>query len=257
MVEDFGCQHRGACGLRFHVVDCTGGGKLSKTLLEQANKLNPKAETVSMMALSMDKVNVPEVKRMLNHLTPDTLVVIPPAKPSGPAFMSVLREAVRQTEMVSGRIVLVSSYEAIGDASNRSEATIPFASDEYGDALYAAEVLVQTNTGRGYIMRFPHFTDSPFVKEAVDIATKVTFIDGLKDVEFTLCDNEDVARLILAQVQTGWFGLYHVTPNDRLLLSKVSGHDTGDKRVPDHSLSSKYTWKMKSSQELWKRAINS
>jgi hypothetical protein len=77
-----------------------------------------------------------------------------------------------------------------------------------------------------------------------------------KDGFITLANIEDIAKITLERVQTGWFGKYHVTPNDHILLSDVIKAPWNERRkIPFWDLQSRYNWKMEPTKAIWDRLV--
>jgi hypothetical protein len=121
-----------------------------------------------------------------------------------------------------------------------------------GTMLQTTESLLEATTSRYYITRFPYTTEDYRVSAWVNGHPQPE-----EDEVFTLTTLDDMAREILTIVDTGWFGKFHITPNDSLCLSGVHPdmQTDPDRRVPDRSLKSRTTRKMTFSSVIWKKLL--
>lgn len=243
--------------MRLLIIEC-GSSSLPAELTTVVSKQRPKAEMISTMNLSMEKINIPEFKRMLIHLMPDHIVLLPPERiTENPTFVQVLREVTRQVEMMTGRVLFVSSVDVLGDAPLRTESANEVPYSDIGCFLGAAEATIEQGTSRHYIMRFPYTVESAEFKQWLSWANPNTipFMPAPADNKtVTFARVSDIAETIAHQIQTGWFGKFHATPNDSVLLSSLISNDHWDThtRVADRSLASKHTWRsMSPSQAIW------
>jgi len=125
-----------------------------------------------------------------------------------------------------------------------------------GTFLRMAETRLESETSRYYIFRLPYTLESPRVKEWL------SWTEPAEDPAWpsrpntivTLASIPEVAPIILERIQSGWYGKYHVTPNDgRMLFDLIRGMGWGINRIPDHSLISKYTWPLSKTDDVWKK----
>ena len=248
--------------MRLLIIDCSAG-VLAPAIAEAAGKLRPKPEAISTMSVCLERLQLPEAKRMMQHLYMDHLIVIPPASIEHPAatehsnlFNNLLREVTRQVSITSGKICLVSSVEVIGDATQRTEAAIGMAYSDIGILLESAEGLIRITTDRHFILRFPYFTTNMLIGDWIGKANPSlqSVAWARRDIKFGLCHVEDVVKIIVEQLQTGWFGTFNVTPNDYLQLSKLMNVQEGG-RPEDMTLMSRYSWQMTPSQKLWDKLM--
>lgn len=221
--------------MKLLIIEC-GTSKLPEAIKEAAGKLIPKPESISTMNITLATLNVPELKNMLFHLAPNVIILDPPTEVAhnwnDSRWTGLLKEVIRHNEIMSGKLVLVSSVEVLGDAQPRTESVIPMPESDRALMLHSAEMIIEANTSRHYIMRFPHLAPPKGVES------------------FTLITLDGIASTILSQVETGWFGKYHVSPNDFIMIYT---HLTGKEniKVPDHTLLSRHTWKLAKSREVF------
>lgn len=238
--------------MRLLIIQCAGS-ILTNTIKTEADKLIPKPEAISSMVLNLPKLNLPEFKYMLVHLQPDTVIIDPP-RGSGytqaESFKAMLIETIRQAKVNNGRIALISSVLAIGDSQLRAEGAVEFPFDPYGMLLHESEMLLEKELVHHYILRFPHIIG----QYPTNIWSNLSFsINTDRVVNF--CCVEDMAKIIMAKVQTGWYGKYHVTPNDELLLSQLGKKVNNLGKPLNDSLMSRYSWQMRSSHDLWHEIV--
>src|SRR5277367_6840396 len=183
--------------MKLLVIEC-GTSKLSAAVEAQAKTLNPKPEFVSSMTLDMKRVNIPEVKRMLQHLAPDTIVLNPPSiVPDELVFNPLVREIARVVSILSGRLLFVSSVEVLGDAVLRSEASVPLSYSEAGAFLLMAEAQIESATSRSYIFRVPYTEESVAVQRWISWAKgSRKEWDPSADTRLTLADTTELAKII-------------------------------------------------------------
>jgi dTDP-4-dehydrorhamnose reductase len=240
--------------MKLLIIEC-GTSKLPGAISAEVAKLKPKPESVSTMNITLERFNVPEFKNMLFHLSPDIIILDPPTTIeddwSDLKWTALIKEVVRHNEMMSGRLVFVSSVAVLGDAQLRTEACTVMPSHAWATMLHAAEMLIEATTSRHYIMRFPDTMEDPGMRTRA----QGTFIVGANE-SFTLIGLQDMAAAIVEKMQTGWFGKYHVTPNDYITLSDLVEFDWDKtKQVPNYSLMSKYDWKVAKSRAVWDRLV--
>lgn len=244
--------------MKLLIIEC-GNSKLSAAVEHQAKLLNPKPEFVSSMTLDMERVNIPEVKRMLQHLAPDTIVLNPPSiVPDERVFNALVKEIARAVSILNGRLLFISSVEVLGDATTRSEAGVSLPHTEVGTFLLMAETQIESATSRYYILRIPYTTENLAVPEWISWTKSIYGNEWRpnKDTWITLATIEDIAKIVLEKIQTGWFGRYHVTPGDQILLSNLieaPWNKTG--RPIDRSITSRYSWTMKSTKAIWAQLV--
>jgi hypothetical protein len=224
--------------VRLLIIEC-GNSKLPTAISLAAQALKPKPEMVSVMNLHMEKLNIPEFKHMLYHLAPDSIILNPPAEPiSGQVWSDLVREVLRHSEVMSGKVLLISSFEVLGDSYQRNEDAVEMPVSDYGVFLQCVETQFETSPTH-FIMRLPYF-------------------EVPKDPQyFTLISLEDAAKALLDKLETGRYGKYHVTPNDKLfhdeLETNLVAKEAFGFRIPERSLYSKYNWEVKSSKETFSR----
>lgn len=244
--------------MRLLILQC-GIGSMPAALSEAAAKMRPKPAVISTMTLDLSRVNIPEMKHMFNHLAPDTIVVLPPkiAEPTS-NFQIVLTEVIRQVNIQSGRVMLVSSVEAIGDATQRTEVGVSMAYSEMGSFLLMAETQIEANTSRHYIVRLPLTKEDATLNEWLEVAdpnARLLVPSPIQNAAFNLVDIHEVAEQLMQRLESGWFGRFHMSPNDTAILSEllVNYDWKEEERVPERTLMSKYTWKLTPSEDLWDR----
>lgn len=240
--------------MRLLIIEC-GDSKLAAAINVAAATIKPRPEMVGTMNLNMDRLNVPEFKHMLYHLAPDSIILNPPQEVvTYPSWVQLLRECVRHTQVTSGKLMFVSSFEALGDTYQRTEDAVELPTSEYGMFLQPTETEIE-NCPSAFIVRLPYTTESKVVLKWIK-AVSGTF-DGrdiIKDNQlFTLISIEDAAKAMLDRLQTGLYGKYHITPGDRLALSDLVEMEVPQSRIPDRSLLSKYRWTVESSANTWSR----
>lgn len=238
---------------------------ISKALNTQAVASRPKPEFISTMNLSTEKLNVEEFKNMVRHLHPDTIIInAPETVPLGTKWYDFLRTVCKQVEILSGKVMFLSRSEALGDGSPRTEACKEMPVSDTEDWLLQSEQYIEKSTSRHFIMRLPFLEDSGSVRQWLhwhQTADQVSFIDPGSDQNVTLGYSSEVASVLLEQVQSGLFGKYHITPNDKVMLSTLVNHLSWAprrqaSRMLDASLASKYTWRTLSpSLKIWERLV--
>lgn len=237
--------------MRLLLVEC-GESKLCSIISVLAGQQKPKPEMISTVNINMEKVNIPEFKKMLRDLASDTIIINPPSSPAD-KFNELVKEAARQTEISSGRDLLVSSVEVLGDAFARTEVAIPLPFSKMGIFLHGAENTLLGSQWRSYVIRFPYSEESKQVKLWLDWADpKRLARPENQDAIVNLVCLEDMAKVILTRLETGWYGLYHATPNDQVTIYELLEIDAKYRnRLPERTLDSKYIWDMKPSREVW------
>lgn len=231
--------------MRLLIVE-TGISTLPAAIKKIAEKLHPKPDMVSIMNLHLERLNISEFKHMLYHLAPDTIILNPPDETPGlNNWGNLLKEVIRHVSVTSGRLLFVSSFEVLGDSHQRTEDAIEMPLSNLGTFLFRAETMVQEGTARHYIIRLPYITEDKRI---------LAWLHGdtdYKDQWFNLITIEDAAKAIVARIQTGLYGKYHITPNDRLSLSDLVDCGVSETRILDKTLSSKYAWSTGSSEAAW------
>ena len=240
--------------MRILIIEC-GTSLLPLALEAEAKKLKPQPEVAS-MGVNLKYIKFPEFKVALNHQAPDVIILDPPAEPSNEAtFGQLIKELTRYSSIMSAKIMLISSVEVLGDTTPRSEVAIPLPNSEMGTFLRMAETRLETETSRYYIFRLPYTLESPRVKEWLSWTEPAEdpAWPPRPDTLVTFASISEVAPIILDRIQSGWYGKYHVTPNDvvsiRFLLSDVAFSTIG--KVTDNSLASKYTWALSPTAYTW------
>jgi len=230
---------------------------LPAALEAEAKKLKPQPEDIQTLTLDMKHIRFPELKIILNHQAPDVIILNPPAEPTNEAiFGQLIKELTRYSSIMSAKIMLISSVEVLGDTTPRSEVAIPLPNSEMGTFLRMAETRLESETSRYYIFRLPYTLESPRVKEWLSWTepAKDPAWPPRPDTIITLASMPEVAPIILERIQSGWYGKYHVTPNDsvsiKYLISGVDNFWTIGK-VTDNSLASKYTWALGPTCYTW------
>jgi hypothetical protein len=228
---------------------------LPLALTTEAAKLYPKPE-IDTLTLNLKYVKFPELKLVLNQQAPDVIILNPPAEPANEAvFGQLIKELTRYSSIMSAKIMLMSSVEVLGDTTPRSEVAIPLPNSEMGTFLRMAETRLETETSRYYIFRLPYTLESPRVKEWLSWTEPAEDPSWppRPDTVVTFASIPEVAPIVLERIQSGWYGKYHVTPNDsvsiRYLISGVTFSTIG--KVTDNSLASKYTWALSPTPYTW------
>lgn len=237
--------------MRLLIIEC-GESKLSSEITAVAGELKPKPIMISTMNVSLDRLKLAEFKRMLYHSAPDTIVVNPPdvePEPNQNNWTALLNETLRYIGVTSGRLLFISSVEVLGDAYQRTEDAVAMPASDYGIFLHTSEMLVEESTPCHYILRLPYTAEN---KEVLAwIAEPGNAAEVFGDQWFTLITLKDIAKVIVERIQTGLYGKYHASPNDRLALSDLVATQIPQIRILDRSLSSKYTWPIQSSAQTW------
>lgn len=234
--------------MRLLIIEC-GTSQLAGSIADQANKLRPKPAMISTMNVVLPQFNAPEFKRTLFYLAPDVIILDPPTEvPDAGKWESLVKETIRHTDIVSGRLVFVSSVEVLGDAQLRTEAATEMPYSDIGVFLQAAETVIREQLSSHYILRFPYTEEHEKVKGWLQHSSSSVHDNEM----FTLALINEMAATIMDKVQSGWFGTYHVTPNDMVLLSNLLGTTCNETiRVPNRSLFSKHAWKLMHSEAVW------
>ena len=230
---------------------------LPAALEAEAKELKPQPEDIQTLTLDMKHIRFPELKIILNHQAPDVIILNPPAEPTNEAvFGQLIKELTRYSSIMSAKIMLISSVEVLGDTTPpRSEVAIPLPNSEMGTFLRMAETRLESETSRYYIFRLPYTLESPRVKEWLSWTEPAEdpAWPPRPDTIVTLASIPEVAPIILERIQSGWYGKYHVTPNNcvaiKYLISGVTFNQIG--RVADRSLFSKYAWPLSLTQDVW------
>lgn len=234
------------------LVEC-GSSKLLARLSAAADKMKPKPE-LSVIQLNMAKFRAPEYKNALYSLAPDVIIINPPnieidGSPDPTDWAHVIAHAVRHSTMMSGKLVFISSVEAIGDGLPRTEICTAMPDTDQGIFLQASEMLIEPNLSRHFTLRFPYTSETPRVANWIHGNPT-----GKENEIFTLTSTSAVAYTILDVIQGGWFGTFHPTPGDSLLLSTLLPDNPWDLtiKVPNRSLASKIPWaNMPKSRDIW------
>lgn len=234
-----------------------GKSKLPAAISAAASKMIPKPESISTMNIVLEKFNVPEFKNMLFHLSPDIIILDPPDEIDNNwndlKWTALVREVIRHVEVLTARVVLVSSVDILGDAQLRTETAVELPYGDRAIMLLSAETMIQEGTSRYYLMRFPDTTEDSSIRGWA--GTHPEEYCGANET-FTLISLEDMASSIIDKVQTGWFGKYHVSPNDFLTLSDLVEIDWDkSKKIPDYSLLSRYNWRVAKSKDTWNKLV--
>lgn len=238
--------------MRLLIIECSNS-KLPAAITLAAGKMIPKPEMISTMNIDLSRFNVPEFKSMLNHLAPDTIVLNPPTiVPDNNKWVALVQEALRNSNIMSGRLFFISNSEALGDSENRTEGTIEMPYSDIGTFIHMSETMIESYTSRHYIVRFPYTIEHPLVHKWVYDKP-----DPDTNQQFTLISLSDIAQSIIDMIQTGWFGKFHVTPNDFLVLSHVTDLEWDrSKKITNYGvLISRQTWKVATSREVWNKLI--
>jgi hypothetical protein len=242
--------------MRLLFVEC-GDSRLSGLVSALAGQQKPKPDMISTVNIHMERANIPEFKKMLRDLSPDVMIINPPSAPSD-KFLGLVKEVARQTEISSGRCLLVSSVEVLGDAQNRTELAVPLPYSDIGILLLGAENLLLGSTSRSFVLRFPYSTESSLFQSWLSCANPQESLEAdIKDKMITLACPDDMAKVILTRLETGWYGLYHPTPADALPISEILNiqDPDRDKRIPDYTLQSRTKWfDMRPSRKVWAEA---
>lgn len=247
--------------MRLLIVEC-GNSKLPIAITTKASSLRPKPEMISTMNVNVEKLNVPEFKNMLNHLYPDVVIINPPEAPTtNSAWAQLLIDIARHVEVVTGRVLFVSSVEVLGDTHKRTEDGVEMPYSDLGTFLFASEGALSKRTSRCYIIRFPYTEESAQVKQWIHWAdpNQIGWAPSASDdVTFNLVTLEDMATVIVNRIQSGWYGKFHAAPVDTLLLSKLLTHAEfpGTSKVPNRTLISKSAWNMTSSELIWEGLLS-
>ena len=118
--------------MRLLIIEC-GDSKLSSAISVVAASLRPKPNMVSTMNLHLNRMNFPEFKHMLYHLALDTIALNPPSDVAEcVGWAAVVNEVARHSEVTSGRVLFVSSFEVLGDSYQRMEDAIEMPESDYG-----------------------------------------------------------------------------------------------------------------------------
>ena len=231
-----------------------GDSKLPLFISAAAAKMKPKPEAISTMTIDLERFNVPAFKKDIFHLAPDTIILDPPHwEPNLIKWGALLAETLRHVDISNGRLILVSSVDVLGDAQLRTEGAVETPFSDRGVFLQSSEALIESSTSRHYIMWFPYTTESTFARAWT---SEIKPVIGNNNEIFTLINLEDMADSILGQAETGWFGKFHITPNDFLTLyDLIKMQWSQTKRIPDHSLASKYNWKVAKSKDVWDKLV--
>lgn len=242
--------------MRIIIIEC-GTSLLPAALEAEAKKLHPEP-SIETLTVNLKYIKFPEFKMTLNHQAPDVIILNPPAEPANEAvFGQLIKELTRYSSIMSAKILLVSSVEVLGNTTPRSEVAIPLPNSEMGTFLRMAETRLQSETSRYYIFRLPFTLESPRVKEWLSWTEPAEnpAWPPRPDTKVTLVSMPEVAPIILDRIQSGWYGLYHVTPNDlvpvRYLITGVTFDAIG--KVADASLLSKYSWPLSRTQDVWQK----
>jgi hypothetical protein len=240
--------------MKILIIEC-GSSKLPTAITTAASKMIPKPEGISVMNIALERFNISEFKHMLFHLAPDAIILDPPSDIhiswSEQNWYLLLQETIRHVNMLSSKLVFVSSVEVLGDTIPRTETTVVLPYSDEGLMLYSTETMIESRTSRYYIMRFPNTVENSSVRRWAASQKMV----GANE-SFTLINLEDMAKSIIDKIQTGWFGKYHVTPNDYLTLSDLIQLEWDTtKQTPNYGLMSKYTWKVAKTREVWDKLV--
>lgn len=241
--------------MRLLIVDC-GASRLCAELTMRAVKWAPKPEFCMTIHANMNSFNRPAFKKQLNELAPDMIMVIPEPYYAntdfhGKELVALMEEVVRTTEINSGKVAFFSNADAIGLSQLRSENAIPIPTEPYGLYLLDGENVAR-NTPRHYIFR------TPYLLEDVRIQTWIVgsfnldkWLPQTDNLLFTVANQEEIARTSLLKIEDGWFGTFHLSPNDRVELFILMEMERDDFRIPDRSLTSSQHWRLSPSEILW------
>ena len=239
--------------MKLLTIEC-GDSKLPSAITLAADKIKPKPQANISMNVDVERFSVPAFKNELFHWAPDIIVLDPPAwEPNLMKWGALLAETIRHTTVVSGRLVFVSGVDVLGDSQLRTEGAIAMPFTDRGEFLHTSEMLIETSLSSHYIMRFPNTIEDYSIRGKAGPHTPL--YRGANE-RFTIINLEDMAKCIIEKAQTGWYGKYHVTPNDSLILSEVINLEYDKtKRIPDYSLASKYDWPVSKSKDVWDKLV--
>jgi dTDP-4-dehydrorhamnose reductase len=251
-------------------INC-GIGTLDSELALAASKQKPKLEAFTSLNVNLVAFNKPALKNTLSQTVADVIVIIPNRFDEGVLFWNsnfheLVKEVAKSAETFSGRVALVSSVKVLGDAATRTEITREMPMGSYGVYLKQAEEMIASTTPRHYIFRLPHTIEDPEVLDWLDRdymdwlnrdyhdTAAVNFAQHENQL-FTIARLDELAKIILLRVDSGWYGRYHLSPNDCVQLFDLVDRQWDGQRVPDRSLLSSYTWGLTPSGIVWNQLV--
>jgi dTDP-4-dehydrorhamnose reductase len=238
-----------------------GTSKLPSIIVHQAGFLRPSIENTTVMNIDVHRLNIPAFKHTLSNLIPDVVILHPPylddTKEVPDKWTQLVLEIARHTEMLYGKLLLISSVDVLGDSQIRNEDAITMPFNANGELLQRTEHFIEQRTWRHYIMRFPFTIEDPMILRLMKEVKECKYLRRKDDMKFNLIGLEDMARIILERVQLGWYGKYHPTTQDVLETREVCNRDDIDEnsRTPDRTLTSKHDWSIVDSKDTWNNLI--
>lgn len=247
--------------MKLLIINC-GFKYLPDAIHDAVSKGSAANGSIYMMTINLAKFNRAMFKKTLMDFSPTTIILIPPECPTWLGILDeltlqledLLLEVTRAISIFSGKLILISSVDVLGDATSRTENSVITPYSVYGDYLYIAETQIQ-----GYaniILRIPLLTTNDDVLELVkkSIYRNTNENSDIPNCLITLADPKEIAKVVDRYVlESGTRGIKHITPNDSIELAQLIECNK-EGRTIDSSLGTSYKLeKLSTSMELWKK----